>query len=72
MKANQVEVIFVGVIILGFSIWKISDMIKSRSYEKHMRMCLADLCRIALLLSNQRLVLIPVNEPLNFDAIYQR
>ena len=37
MKANQVEVIFVGVIILGFSIWKISDMIKSRSYEKHMR-----------------------------------
>lgn len=37
MKENQVEVIFVGVIILGFAIWNISDMIKSRSYEKHMR-----------------------------------
>ena len=36
MKANQVEVIFVGVIILGFAIWNISNMIKSRSYEKHM------------------------------------
>jgi hypothetical protein len=37
MKENQVEVLFVGVIILGFAIWNISDMIKSRSYEKHMR-----------------------------------
>ena len=38
MKERQVEIIFIGVIILGFAILNISEMIKSRSYEKHIRL----------------------------------
>ncbi len=34
MKENQVEFIFIGIIIVVFATWKISDMIKTRCYER--------------------------------------
>ncbi len=34
MKELQIEIVFVGVIILVFALWKISDIIKTRCYEK--------------------------------------
>lgn len=34
MKGDQVEYLFIGVIILGFAIWKISEMVKTRCHEK--------------------------------------
>ena len=37
MKEHQVEFIFVGIIILGFAIWKISEMVKTRCYQKQVR-----------------------------------
>ncbi len=33
MKENQVEFVFIGIIILFFAIWKISDLIKGRCYR---------------------------------------
>jgi hypothetical protein len=38
MKENQVEFIFIGIIILGFAIWKISEMIKTRCHQKQARL----------------------------------
>jgi hypothetical protein len=37
MKGDQVEYLFIGVIILGFAIWKISEMVKTRCHEKQER-----------------------------------
>lgn len=37
MKEHQVEFIFIGIIILGFAIWKISEMIKTRCYQKQVK-----------------------------------
>jgi hypothetical protein len=37
MKEHQVEFIFIGIIILGFAIWKISEMVKTRCYQKQVR-----------------------------------
>lgn len=34
MKENQVEFIFIGIIIVVFATWKLSEMIKSKCYEK--------------------------------------
>jgi hypothetical protein len=34
MKENQVEFIFIGIIIVVFATWKLSEMIKTRCYEK--------------------------------------
>jgi len=34
MKEYQVEFIFIGIIILGLAIWKISEMVKTRCYQK--------------------------------------
>jgi Na+-transporting methylmalonyl-CoA/oxaloacetate decarboxylase gamma subunit len=33
MKENQVEFVFIGVIIIVFAIWKISELIKTRCYQ---------------------------------------
>jgi len=33
MKENQVEFVFIGIIIIVFATWKISEMIKTRCYE---------------------------------------
>ena len=33
MKENQIEFVFIGVIIIVFAIWKISELIKSRCYQ---------------------------------------
>ena len=33
MKEYRVEILFIGVIILSFAIWKISEMIKMRCYQ---------------------------------------
>lgn len=33
MKENQIEFVFIGVIILVFAIWKISELIKTRCYQ---------------------------------------
>jgi hypothetical protein len=33
MKENQVEFVFIGIITVVFATWKISEMIKTRSYE---------------------------------------
>lgn len=38
MKENRVEFIFIGIIILGFAIWKISEMVKTRCYQKQTRL----------------------------------
>ena len=38
MKENQVEFIFIGIIILGFAIWKISEMVKTRCHQKQARL----------------------------------
>ena len=37
MKGDQVEYLFIGVIILGFAIWKISEMVKTRCHEKQQK-----------------------------------
>ena len=37
MKEHTVEFIFIGIIILGFAIWKISEMVKTRCYQKQVR-----------------------------------
>lgn len=37
MKGDQVEYLFIGIIILGFAIWKISEMVKTRCHEKQER-----------------------------------
>lgn len=34
MKELQIEIVFVGVIILVFALWKISELIKTRCYER--------------------------------------
>ena len=34
MKEYRVEFIFIGIIILGLAIWKISEMVKTRCYQK--------------------------------------
>jgi len=34
MKENRVEFIFIGIIIVVFATWKLSEMIKTRCYEK--------------------------------------
>ena len=34
MKEHQVEYIFIGLILLVFALWKISELIKTRCYEK--------------------------------------
>jgi len=34
MKENNVEFVFIGIIIVVFATWKLSEMIKSRCYEK--------------------------------------
>lgn len=34
MKEHQVEYLFIGVIILVFALWKISELIKTRCYER--------------------------------------
>lgn len=34
MKGHQVEYLFIGVIILVFALWKISELIKTRCYER--------------------------------------
>lgn len=34
MKENHVEFVFIGIIIVVFATWKLSEMIKSRCYEK--------------------------------------
>jgi hypothetical protein len=34
MKEHQVEYVFIGVIILVFALWKISELIKTRCYER--------------------------------------
>lgn len=33
MKENQIEFVFIGVIIIVFAIWKISELIKTRCYQ---------------------------------------
>ena len=33
MKENQIEFVFIGVIIIVFAIWKISELIKARCYQ---------------------------------------
>jgi Na+-transporting methylmalonyl-CoA/oxaloacetate decarboxylase gamma subunit len=33
MKENQIEFVFIGLIIIVFAIWKISELIKSRCYQ---------------------------------------
>lgn len=38
MKGDQVEYLFIGIIILGFAIWKISEMVKTRCYQKQARL----------------------------------
>lgn len=38
MKENRVEFIFIGIIILGFAIWKISEMVKTRCYQKQTKL----------------------------------
>lgn len=35
MKENQVEFVFIGIIIVVFATWKLSEMIKSKCYEKN-------------------------------------
>jgi len=37
MKENQVEFVFIGIIIIVFAIWKISEIIKTRCYEAKTR-----------------------------------
>ena len=34
MKETQIEIVFIGVIILVFALWKISELIKARCYER--------------------------------------
>ncbi len=38
MKENRVEFIFIGIIILGFAIWKISEMVKTRCYQRQTKL----------------------------------
>jgi hypothetical protein len=38
MKEHRVEFIFIGIIILSFAIWKISEMVKTRCYQKQARL----------------------------------
>ena len=37
MKETQIEFVFIGIIILVFALWKISELIKTRCYEKRRR-----------------------------------
>ena len=34
MKEPQIEIVFIGIIILVFALWKISELIKTRCYER--------------------------------------
>jgi len=34
MKESQIEIVFIGIIILVFALWKISELIKTRCYER--------------------------------------
>ena len=34
MKDSQIEIVFIGIIILVFALWKISELIKTRCYER--------------------------------------
>ena len=38
MKEYRIEIIFIGVIILSFAIWKISEMVKTRCQQKQARL----------------------------------
>ena len=37
MKESQIEIVFIGIIILVFALWKISELIKTRCYERRQR-----------------------------------
>lgn len=37
MKEPQIEIVFIGIIILVFALWKISELIKTRCYERRQR-----------------------------------
>lgn len=37
MKESQIEIVFIGIIILVFALWKISELIKTRCYERRLR-----------------------------------
>lgn len=37
MKESQIEIVFIGIIILVFALWKISEIIKTRCYERRQR-----------------------------------
>ena len=37
MKENQVEFVFIGIIIIVFAIWKISEIIKTKCYDAKIR-----------------------------------
>jgi hypothetical protein len=37
MKDSQIEIVFIGIIILVFALWKISELIKTRCYERRRR-----------------------------------
>ena len=34
MKDSQIEIVFIGIIILVFALWKITELIKTRCYER--------------------------------------
>jgi len=34
MKESQIEIVFIGIIILVFALWKISELIKTRCYQR--------------------------------------